>query len=770
MIDTTLAWLATYLIHSSALILAVWGFTRWCSLDPLTRSLLWKIALVGGLFTATLQTGLGVQPALGHIEVGAPPLPAPPTPPIETVEIEEDAPEGQQIVVLEVDDGEQAVTIVSLHGNAGPAWEPMPALPVPPPPPLPGTADAEPAEGGDLSAALLGLFLGGAILGVGRLAFTARRLRRLLHGRTDILRGSLAERLAVLLARARLGRRAVRLTMSPALVSPIALASREIVVPEEASELEVRQQEAMLAHELAHVVRQDPAWLVLAAVIEAALFIQPLNRLARAGMQEAAEELADDWAVRHLGTGLHLARCLTEVASWHSRGTPGPFVSPMASGSGSALVQRVTRLLDDRSRERGPWAGAGRLLFAGALLAAVAWGAPGISVGLAQAEVIELSGDEDELAEVPEFDLADEAYAPVLAMNTVAGDANHMVTVDPEPSGRDRRLHRRAARLDRKAEKARAKAARLRGEGDAGKQVIVVRDDRVHITRDGGQVVIIRDHDGDDHDDDDDDGDEHVRHPVFRVHPGHGPHGPRGPHFDRAEIDRIRKQAHEQAREAHRVHRAEAERLRDQARELARNAPRIDAEEIERIREHAREMARNAPHMQPEELEALGRQAEAMGRRAEAMGRRVRGLSPEELAEIQADAERLAEEGHGLSQEDIRRIERAAEAAARVNPQEIERSVRRALEQAPGLDAATRRHIEEELQRELGKLGKDREKLGKDREKAEKDRDEQREKQREKAAKEREKAEKQRQKQRDEAAKQREKAEKQREKAERKDR
>jgi beta-lactamase regulating signal transducer with metallopeptidase domain len=496
MIDTTLAWLATYLIHSSALILAVWGFTRWCSLDPLTRSLLWKIALVGGLFTATLQTGLGVQPALGHIEVASQPAPAPELPVVEEVEIEDEvaAPERQQIVVLEVDDGEQAVTIVSLHGNAGPAWEPMPMVPpIPPPPPLPGTTDAAPAEGGGLSAALLGLFLGGAILGVGRLAFTARRLRRLLHGRTDILRGSLAERLAVLLARARLGRRAVRLTMSPALVSPIALASREIVVPEEASSLEVRQQEAMLAHELAHVVRQDPAWLVLAAVIEAALFIQPLNRLARAGMQEAAEELADDWAVRHLGTGLHLARCLTKVASWHSRATPGPFVSPMASGNGSALVQRVTRLLDDRSRERGPWAGAGRLLFAGALLAAVAWGAPGISVGLAQAEdgPVVIEDEDDEFAEFPDLDVEDMAFAPMLAMNTLVDDTGPAVVTAAEPSGRDRRMHRRAARLERKAAKARAKAATLRGDGDAGNQVIVVRDDRVHITRDGGQVVII---------------------------------------------------------------------------------------------------------------------------------------------------------------------------------------------------------------------------------------------------------------------------------------
>jgi hypothetical protein len=78
----------------------------------------------------------------------------------------------------------------------------------------------------------------------------------------------------------------------------------------------------------------------------------------------------------------------------------------MASGNGSALVQRVTRLLDDRSRERGPWAGAGRLLFAGALLAAVAWGAPGISVGLAQAEdgPVVIEDEDDEFAEFPDLE------------------------------------------------------------------------------------------------------------------------------------------------------------------------------------------------------------------------------------------------------------------------------------------------------------------------------------------------------------------------------
>ena len=738
MIDTTLAWLATYLIHSSALILAVWGFTRWCALDSLTRSLLWKIALVGGLFTATLQTGLGVQPALGNYVVAAPPTP----PPIETIAIEEELEEvedaAREVVVLEIDDGAQSVTIVSMHGGAGPAWEPMPMLPEV----APATAAVAPLEegSGGVAAALVGLFLGGAILGLGRLVFTARRLRRLLHGRTDIVRGSLAERLAVLLARARLARRTVRLTMSPALVSPIALASREIVVPEAAVELEARQQEAMLAHELAHVVRQDPAWLVLAAVIEAVLFVQPLNRLARAGMQEAAEELADDWAVRHLGTGLHLARCLTEVASWQGRGGPGPFVSGMASGDSSALVQRVQRLLDDRDRERGPWSGVGRLFVGGLLLAAVAWGAPGISVAMAQPSpgVVEApeapeAPELPEPPEPPEFD-GDEREA-VMAMNVVSGDSVVSQATTSEPTARQKRMLRRAARLERKAEKQQSRATRLREQGGEGPRDthITVDGDDVRVVS-GGQVVIVR---GDDDDDDD-----RGRRRVVRIDREPASHGPHGPYFDRAEIDRIREQAREQAREARRIHGADAERMREQARELQRLQP-----ELEAMQREAEAMGRRARAMKPADVEALRRQAEAMARSAPR-------FSQEELEELRADAQRMAEEASRLSAEDMRRIEDAA----RVDTREIERAVRRAIEQAPGIDGDTRRRIAAELQRELGKLDEKSDKAReKAREKADRDR--------EAADKAREKADKVRDKVREKADKAREAAA---EKAERK--
>ena len=53
----------------------------------------------------------------------------------------------------------------------------------------------------------------------------------------------------------------------------------------------------MLAHEVAHLVRRDPHWLVAARVIETVLFVQPLNRLARLRLQEVAEYLSDDWAM-----------------------------------------------------------------------------------------------------------------------------------------------------------------------------------------------------------------------------------------------------------------------------------------------------------------------------------------------------------------------------------------------------------------------------------------------------------------------------------------
>ncbi len=67
MIDTlssaVLAWLLTYLIHSTALLLLAWALTRLRIWSPAATDLFWKAALVGGLVSASTQLALELRPA-----------------------------------------------------------------------------------------------------------------------------------------------------------------------------------------------------------------------------------------------------------------------------------------------------------------------------------------------------------------------------------------------------------------------------------------------------------------------------------------------------------------------------------------------------------------------------------------------------------------------------------------------------------------------------------------------------------------------------------
>ena len=137
---------------------------------------------------------------------------------------------------------------------------------------------------------------------------------------------------------------------------PLALAGRQVVLPERfLSQLDAEQQQAALAHEVAHVVRRDPGWRVLAGVLERAFFFQPLNRIARVRLAESAEFLCDQWAVQHTRAPLALARCLSAVAAWTSPESDEVLAgaSPMAH-SDSPLVRRVTRILADGPRGTRP--------------------------------------------------------------------------------------------------------------------------------------------------------------------------------------------------------------------------------------------------------------------------------------------------------------------------------------------------------------------------------------------------------------------------------
>ena len=106
-----------------------------------------------------------------------------------------------------------------------------------------------------------------------------------------------------------------------------------------------------LAHEIAHVIRRDPAWRILVGTIERTFFFQPLNRVARAKLCDSAEFLCDQWAVQQTRSPLALARCLSIVASWASPASDriSAGASTMARGD-SPIVRRVTRILNEAAR------------------------------------------------------------------------------------------------------------------------------------------------------------------------------------------------------------------------------------------------------------------------------------------------------------------------------------------------------------------------------------------------------------------------------------
>lgn len=340
-----LAWLGTYLLHSTLLLGAAWGASRLLrrrsAAVPGRLALeegLWKAALVGGLLTASLQTGLAALPAGGPDEVAPAALAA------STGTSAPAAP---------------SVSTATLPGMAHPALEATAAASTRPDPRLSTLSAVLP---GWQRLVLAGWLAGAGLLSLG-LALSWLRLRLRLRGRREVDSGParrLLDRLLLQLGTpiegrggARSVRLPVRLTGTPALPVPVALGvgEREICLPRRAlTELGARRQEGLLAHELAHLERRDPAWLLAARAIECLLFVQPLNRLARSRLQEISELRCDAWAVAATGDRLGLARCLTEVAGWLTEGRAPLPVPGMARGRKN-LGERVERILEGSTEE-----------------------------------------------------------------------------------------------------------------------------------------------------------------------------------------------------------------------------------------------------------------------------------------------------------------------------------------------------------------------------------------------------------------------------------
>jgi beta-lactamase regulating signal transducer with metallopeptidase domain len=182
------------------------------------------------------------------------------------------------------------------------------------------------------------------------------RLSRRMRGRQELEAGPLREALDRLLPRAFPAGRRVRLYVAPELRAPVSFGfvRFSICVPPRALvELSEDEQESMLAHELAHLMRRDPLWLSMAWLVERLFFFQPLHRVARAELHDLAELACDDWAARRTGNRLALASCLARIAEWIVGAPRALPATSMAELHGRCrLAQRIERLLDDEnSRE-----------------------------------------------------------------------------------------------------------------------------------------------------------------------------------------------------------------------------------------------------------------------------------------------------------------------------------------------------------------------------------------------------------------------------------
>ncbi len=280
-------WLLTYAAHAAlfAVLAAAAERTRWGSV-PSRRDALWKLALVGGVVTATVFLAAGSAPSGAAVRLSAP---AGIAPAIET---------------------------------GRPSW---------------------------LAAAWIAITAVLALRAAGVWYLSARCAGRRRAVRRGPARAILDEILGPQADR-------VTLTCSRTLAVPVAF-TREICVPVRAlRELPRDELRALLAHEAAHVVRRDTAWLIVAAAVRTLGWWQPCNLFAAARLRVAMELCCDERAAAGPRERAALARCLVRVAEW-SVHEPAPAFAAMAS-RGSALRRRLESLLDDgprRDRRERPW-------------------------------------------------------------------------------------------------------------------------------------------------------------------------------------------------------------------------------------------------------------------------------------------------------------------------------------------------------------------------------------------------------------------------------
>lgn len=356
----TAGWLLTVLVEGTLLLGAAWLAGRTLlRRHPARREFVWRAAVTVVLVAPLLQLASGRSVVLGPVFAEAPPVEPAPSRPSGGV--------GGDTGRVGVLPAERTATAGSPRDTARREL-------------IAGWGGAEvPDEPASLAVrSALGTWLAGALLGVLLLLVRHLRFHRSVGPRRPVPNSGV---MAVFreLVRDRPALAGVRLTHSPSLPAPATLSRREICVPwPRFAALDLPRQRALLAHELAHVERNDPAWRWAAELLAAVLWFQPLLRVARRELRVASELLADRRAVVWTRAPAAMAAALGEVAAWVAPGRQGCAVG--AADSGSSLVRRVRAILADPTTAPSGWSPAVRRALAVAALTGVVLGLPALSV------------------------------------------------------------------------------------------------------------------------------------------------------------------------------------------------------------------------------------------------------------------------------------------------------------------------------------------------------------------------------------------------------
>lgn len=203
------------------------------------------------------------------------------------------------------------------------------------------------------------LWLAGAALVLGRISLAQALLAGLRLTREKIADSPLRERIA--LAAQRVGlRRKVRALWMPKSMSPMAFGIFWpcLGLPPGFQKFSATEQDAILAHELAHIAAWDPFWFLLADLAGAALWWHPAVWWVRRSLHGAAELAADDAATLVPQGPDALARCLVSLAremtaarGWGWAGISGDFDSNLGK-----RVERLTQMSGNARRPLAAWA------------------------------------------------------------------------------------------------------------------------------------------------------------------------------------------------------------------------------------------------------------------------------------------------------------------------------------------------------------------------------------------------------------------------------